>query len=718
MPIIVADHAGFCMGVKRAIDSALSLSNTDNVINSFGELVHNPEVINKLENAGVYAVNSLKDIKGDTVLIRSHGVSPSVLKQCEEFNLKVVDLTCPFVDRLHKKVAEYSKNGLPVIIVGDKNHPEIIGTIGWCSGNVYTVNSVDEANNLPQIDEALAVAQTTFPYEDWQKITQLLKGKIKKLVLMETICTATILRQKSAREIATKANAMIVIGGKNSANTKKLYNSCKELCSNTIMVERASDIPMGFADINTDIIGITAGASTPEWSLKEVITRMTDIENKEEILTQEITAEETQVELENAAPAATAEEQAKADFLADIEATLVKIRPGQVMTGTVVQITDDEVCVNIGFKSDGLINRSELADKDVKMGDEIEVEVVKVNDGEGNVLLSQRNIVNRKVWNALVEKHENNEVVEAIAKDVVKGGIIANINGVRAFIPASQLANRYVENLDEFKGQTLKVKIIELDRQKKRIVASRKAVILEEEAAKKAEIWKTLAEGEVVDGIVRRLTNFGAFVDIGGIDGLIHITDLSWARVKHPSDVVKPDQKVQVKILSLDEERERIQLGLKQLAPRPWDVADKKYIVGSVVEGKVVRITTFGAFVELEPGLDGLVHISQCALHRIQKVEDAVQVGDIIRVKILNVDSNAHRISLSIREVLADEALDNSDLLEDDNQLFGETPEDFVEEVVEKPIVEDAVEAVEEPVAEVEEVVEDAAEVVEEKTEE
>ncbi len=688
MPIIVADHAGFCVGVKRAIDSALSVSNVDNVINSFGELVHNPEVINKLENAGVYAVNKLEDVKGETVLIRSHGVSPAVLKQCNDFNLNVVDLTCPFVDRLHKKVADYSKDGLPVIIVGDKNHPEIIGTVGWCSGAVYTVNNVDEAKDLPQIDEALAVAQTTFPHEDWEEITTFLKSKVKNLVLMDTICTATILRQKSAREIAKKANAMIVIGGKNSANTRKLYNSCKELCSRTIMVERASDIPMGFADINTDIIGITAGASTPEWSLKEVITRMTDIENKEEVLTQEIAAEESQVVLDNAAPTAKTEEQANADFLADIEATLVKIRPGQVMTGTVVQITEDEVCVNIGFKSDGLIKRSELADKDVKMGDEIEVEVVKVNDGEGNVLLSQRNIVNRKVWDALVAKHENNEVVEAVAKDVVKGGIIANIDGVRAFIPASQLANRYVENLEEFKGQTLRLRIIELDKQKKRIVASRKVVMQEEAAAKKAEIWQTLAEGEVVDGVVRRLTNFGAFVDIGGIDGLIHITDLSWARVKQPSDVVKPDQKVKVKILSLDQERERIQLGLKQLTARPWEVAEEKYIVGSVVEGKVVRITTFGAFVELEPGLDGLVHISQCALNRIQKVEDAVQVGDVVRVKILNVDPNAHRISLSIREVLADEALDSSDLLEDDSQLFGEAPEDFVEEVVEEVVEE------------------------------
>ena len=343
----------------------------------------------------------------------------------------------------------------------------------------------------------------------------------------------------------------------------------------------------------------------------------------------------------------------------DVEKTLVQLRPGQVVTGTVVQITDDEVCVNVGYKADGLVKKSDLSSTDVKVGDEIEVEVVKVNDGEGNVLLSQKNIINRKAWEDIVAKQEAGEFVEGVGKEAVKGGLLADVMGVRTFIPASQLSLRYVEKIDEFVGQPMTLKIIEIDKAKKRIVASRKAVLVAEEAERKKELWNNLEVGSIVKGTVRRLADFGAFVDIGGIDGLVHVTDLSWGRVKHPSDVVSVGQEIDVKILNVDPERERVSLSYKQTQPRPWTVAGEKYPVGSIVEGKVVRITTFGAFVELEPGLDGLVHISQCALTRIAKVEDAVNVGDIVRVKVLDVNTEAKRISLSIREVLEDEALDS-----------------------------------------------------------
>ncbi|MBQ8149610.1 MAG: 30S ribosomal protein S1, partial [Clostridia bacterium] len=325
----------------------------------------------------------------------------------------------------------------------------------------------------------------------------------------------------------------------------------------------------------------------------------------------------------------------------------------------------------IGYKSDGLIKREDLVTQDVGMGDEIEVEVVKVNDGDGNVLLSQRNILNRKAFAELVEKYENGEYVEATGEKVVKGGLTCSINGIRAFVPASQLANRYVENINEFVGQPLKLKIIELDEQKKRVVASRRAVIREESAAKKAEAWDKLVAGEVVKGTVRRLTDFGAFVDLGGVDGLIHVTDLSWSHVKHPSEVVAPDQEVEVKIKSIDRERERIQLSIKELQPKPWDVAPEKYPAGAFVTGKVVRITTFGAFVELEPGIDGLVHISQCATTRINKVEDAVNVGDEVQVKVLSIDPAAKRISLSIRALLEPEVTEEeiAPIEEDDAEV-------------------------------------------------
>lgn len=628
MPISIARHAGFCMGVKRAVDGALKAAGAGKRIVSFGELAHNPEVISRLRSVGIEVVEDVESARDKVVLIRSHGVSPDVTEALSRVASQVIDLTCPFVARLHDVVARYSADGSPVILVGQSDHPEVIGTIGYGKGVVYTVHNADEACKLPHLPRALAVSQTTFPHERWEEILPILHSRVDDLTVQDTICTATALRQSEAKQLASQVDAMLVVGGLGSANTRKLYETCRAICGRTLLVERAADIPPGFANIHSDSIGITAGASTPEWSLKEVVTRMTDKEVLDQVST---------------------EEAEKNSFMADVEATLVKIRPGQTVTGTVVQITEDEVCVNIGYKSDGLIKREDLVTEDVKLGDEIEVEVVKVNDGEGNVLLSQRNILNRKAFAELVEKYENGEYVEGVGKEVVKGGLICMVNGIRAFVPASQLSNRYVEKIGEFVGQTLKLKIIEMDEQKRRIVASRRAVVREEAAAKKAEAWGRLAEGEIVHGIVRRLTDFGAFVDLGGVDGLIHVTDLSWAHVKHPSEIVAPDQEVDVKVLSLDPERERIQLGLKQLQPKPWDLAPEKYPAGAIITGKVVRITTFGAFVELEPGIDGLIHISQCANTRINKVEDAVNVGDEVTVKVLSIDPEAKRISLSIR---------------------------------------------------------------------
>ena len=645
MPVQIARHAGFCMGVRRAVREAFKAAETELDIVSIGELVHNPGVIRRLREKGIRAVDDLAEADGKTVLIRSHGVAPQALAELSQRCRKMIDLTCPYVARLHEIVERYSNGGAPVILVGQRDHPEVVGTIGWCKGPVHTVHDVRGAKELPRLPGALAVAQTTLPHERWEAILPILRERVRELTAEDTICSATVVRQAEARRLAARADAMLVVGGRASANTRELYETCKGICQRTLWVERAADIPPGFADIQSESVGITAGASTPDWSLKEVFTRMTDMEHFD----QQVSSEEAE----------------KSDFMADVEATLVRIRPGQAVTGTVVQITEDEVCVNIGFKSDGLIKREDLVTEDVTLGDEIEVEVVKVNDGEGNVLLSQRNILSRRAFAALVEKHENGEYVEGVGKEVVKGGLIAIVDGIRAFIPASHLATRYVEKIGEFVGKPMKLKIIELDEQKKRIVASRRAVVKEEAARKKAEIWGGLQEGAAVKGIVRRLTDFGAFVDIGGVDGLIHVTDLSWAHVKHPSEVVAPEQEVEVRILSLDPGRERIQLGLKQMRPKPWDLAPEKYPEGAVVTGKVVRITTFGAFVELEPGIDGLVHISQCAPQRVNKVEDAVSVGDEVRVKILSMDLESKRISLSIRALQEPEPSEEPPVHED-----------------------------------------------------
>ena len=690
MPVEVAAHAGFCMGVRRAVEMAESAAQEGIPSCTLGELIHNPAVVRELAGKGLEPVQSPEEAAGRRVLIRSHGVTVGTMEALNASGCDVLDLTCPFVDRMHRIVEESSRDGKTVIIVGEKDHPEVQGTAGWAHGPVWIVGTPEDAEKLPETGEAVIVSQTTYPPGEWQAVLEVLKSRIRHPESHCTICNATEIRQKEACELAGRADAMIVVGGRNSANTRKLYRVCREKCARTILVESAAEIPPAFANTDSELIGITAGASTPSDSLKEVVTRMSELETKD--LTPAV------------------EEENHNDFMAEVESTLVKIRPGQTLTGKVVQITEDEVCVSIGYKADGLIKRADLVDQDVKLDDEIEVEVVKVNDGEGNVLLSQRNIVNRKAWDALMEKHEAGEYVDAVGKEAVKGGLIADIGGVRAFVPASQLSQRYVEKIADFVGKDMKLKIIEVDKQKKRVVASRKAVVAEEAAAKKKEVWEKLEEGVVIHGIVRRLTDFGAFVDLGGVDGLIHITDLSWGRIKHPSEVVKPNQEVDVKVLSLDPERERIQLGYKQLQPHPWDNAAESYPEGAIVEGKVVRITDFGAFVELQPGLDGLVHISQCATTRVAKVEDAVKVGDVVNVKVLGVDPEKKRISLSIRQALEPEA----PAVEEDAAPEAEYEIVATDETVAEQLAE-AVEGVEEVAAEkAEEVKAAAAEKVDE----
>ena len=702
MPLEVAAHAGFCMGVRRAVEMAEKAAQDGIPSCTLGELIHNPAVVADLREKGLTSVSTAEEAGGRRVLIRSHGVSLAAMQALEQAGCEVMDLTCPFVERVHRIVEEGSRDGTTVILVGEREHPEVQGTAGWAHGEVRVVAAPEDVRNLPEMAQAVAVSQTTFPPERWKAVVEELRKKVRRLEAHCTICNATEIRQQETAEIAERSDAMIVVGGRNSANTQKLFEICKSRCEKVILVESAAEIPPAFANIDSGKIGITAGASTPTDSLKEVVTRMSEMEHKD--LTQPV------------------EEENHNDFMAEVESTLVRIRAGQTLTGKVVQITDDEVCVSIGYKADGLIKRADLVDQDVKLDDEIEVEVVKVNDGEGNVLLSQRNIVNRKAWDALMEKYEAGEYVDAVGKEAVKGGLIADIGGVRAFVPASQLSQRYVEKISDFVGKDMKLKIIEVDKQKKRVVASRKAVVAEESAARKKEAWEKLEEGVVIHGIVRRLTDFGAFVDVGGVDGLIHITDLSWGRIKHPSEVVKPNQEVDVKVLALDREKERIQLGYKQLQPHPWDNAVEKYPEGEIVDGKVVRITDFGAFVELEPGLDGLVHISQCATTRVAKVEDAVKVGEEVKVKVLGVDPEKKRISLSIRQVLepevpaAEEAVPAADAEYEIVASDDKVAEQFAEAV--EGVVEAAEEKAEAAAEAVEEKAEAAAEAVEEKTEE
>ncbi|HIS02061.1 MAG TPA: bifunctional 4-hydroxy-3-methylbut-2-enyl diphosphate reductase/30S ribosomal protein S1 [Candidatus Excrementavichristensenella intestinipullorum] len=690
--IRVAHSAGFCFGVRRAVELAERLADRHIPAVTLGPLIHNPDYVAALARRGVAPVDGVEQAPpGCTVVIRSHGVDKATLEELGRKGYPVEDATCPFVQRIQRMAQQARSEGIPIIIVGDGAHPEVRGILGWSGGMGQAVMTEEEAAALPLMDKAVVAAQTTLPQETFDRICRRLKGRIKDMRVQCTICPATAQRQVEAMELARWASLMLVVGGHNSANSKKLFELCRALCPRTYFIESAAQLNASWLRPR-DRIGMTAGASTPVCTFKEVVTRMSDIERQEQVeqVSEPVAqAEEAaQVQEVAAAPESTPED----DFMASVDKTLVQLRPGQTVTGTVLQITDDEVCVNVGYKADGLIKKADLSSTDVKVGDEIEVEVVKVNDGEGNVLLSQRNVVNKKNWDEIVAKYEAGEFVQGVGKEAVKGGLIATVLGIRTFIPASHLSQHYVEKIGDFVGQEMTLKIIEVDEKKKRIVASRKEVLKAEEAERKKQVWDTLEVGQVRTGIVRRLTDFGAFVDIGGVDGLVHVTDLCWHRVKHPSEVVQIKQEIPVKILALDPEKGRISLSYKQTQPRPWDVAGEKYQVGSVVEGKVVRITTFGAFVELEPGLDGLVHISQCALTRIPKVEDAVNVGDVVRVKILDVNTEARRISLSIRAVLMDEALDGVD---------GDMADEFAIEPAEAPAVEEVpVEAAEEAACE------------------
>ncbi|MBO4562501.1 MAG: bifunctional 4-hydroxy-3-methylbut-2-enyl diphosphate reductase/30S ribosomal protein S1 [Clostridia bacterium] len=690
MQLILAENMGFCFGVRRAVDMALSEAGKHGKVYTLGELIHNREVVDELSEKGVIPIDSLAELpEGGVLIIRSHGVPPSVYEECRERGITLIDCTCPFVKKIHGIVTEQYRAGKRIVISGNPGHPETVGINGCCEGSALFVRRAEDVDALKTAGEESGfclVSQTTFDLKEFERIAYRMRELFPDAVIFNTVCSTTEERQKEAAEISSKCDVMLVLGDMHSSNTQKLAEICSNRCKKVKRIANINDFPIDFFRINGIIAGVVAGASTPDSLIREVITRMSELDkaNVEETCTAENTETVAEVVTETVAPvveeaaeAAEAVEAAVNEVAAEepvveegettfeeaFEKTLVRIRNGQILTGSVVQIVDGEVCVNIGYKSDGFIPRDEFSsDPDVdpatvvSVGDTIEVEVLKVNDGEGNVLLSRKNVESKKVWEQFsTDAESEGKVVEAVGKEVVKGGLIATIDGIRAFIPASQVSTKYIEKLDEFVGQPMKVKIIEVDKQRKRVVASRKAVLIAEAEEAKRQKWAELEVGSKVKGVVRRLTDFGAFVDIGGIDGLVHVTDAAWGRVKHVNEVLKVGQEIEVLILNVDAEKQRISLGYKQLQPKPWTMAGEKYPVGSIVEGKVVRIVTFGAFVALEPTIDGLIHISQVGPRRVTKVEDELKVGDIVRCKVLEVNPEQRRISLSRKEVILEE---------------------------------------------------------------
>ena len=626
----VAKSAGFCFGVKRAVDCTYKKAK-EGKIYTYGPIIHNKYVTNDLKAQGVEVIenlDSLSTVTNATVVIRSHGVPKDIYKKLEEKNINYEDCTCPFVKKIHHLVEADYKKGNKIIIIGNPNHPEIIGVNGWCENAAYVIEDTSQiaASSFSKTERHSLVVQTTFNAEKFGEITDTIKKLNLEINIYNTICSATKERQNEVLELSKHADHMIILGDKFSSNTRKLYEISKIYCKNSYLIESVRELELNIFS-SSDKIGITAGASTPSAIIKEAIT----------IMSEDLGGQ-------------TFEEMLNESF--------VTLHTGDVVKGTVIAVSNGEISVNLGYKSDGIITRAEYSDDqsanpadDFKAGDEIKVFVVRVNDGDGNVLLSRKRLEAQKAYDVLEEAHKTGEPIKGKIIEIVKGGLMALVNGIKVFVPSSQISSRYVEDLASFKGKEFDFKIIEFDRSKRRIIAGRKELVVKEDKEKREKLYATIEEGKQMEGTISRLVDFGAFVDLGGVDGLIHISEMSWGRVKKASDVVKEGDKVKVTVLGIDKVKGKISLSLKDVTNNPWANADEKFAVGTVLEGKVVRMVPFGAFVELATGVDGLLHISQIASKHVLKPEDELKVGEVIQVKVIEIDAANKKISLSKKDV-------------------------------------------------------------------
>jgi len=682
MEVRLAKEAGFCFGVTRAVEIARNTAQEKNQVYSLGPLIHNPQVVEKLARAGIKETENMADIPaGSTVIVPAHGVGPEVMVKLDKLKVCVVDATCPFVRRA-QNLAHYLGRRTQVVIVGDQKHPEVIGIIGYAGEQALIVEGPDQAELLDTFPEVAVLAQTTQPLSNFQSVIDVLRSKTDSVKVFNTICDATGMRQQAALELARQVGAMVVAGGKTSANTRRLAELSRESGAPTYHVETARDLKAEWFK-NVEVAGLTAGASTPDWIIEEVQTRMKELgevmveDEKNE--NSNVNALETE-EVKTAVPedavdvsgspwetsAGTDETVQESDSTDESDAVseegmegtveVKSLSPGQIVKGVVVQVGADEVLVDVGSKSEGVVPFRELSAYEaassqdvVSLGDEIEVTVVKVEDDEGRLILSKARADAEKAWVDLQAHLDDGSPVEGVVREVIKGGLLVDV-GLRAFMPASLVEQGYVEDLNKYIGVNVKSRVIELNRARRKVILSRKSVLEEERALLKQSVLQSLEEGQTVRGIVRRLTNFGAFVDIGGVDGLLHISEMAWYRVNHPSDVLSAGDEIEVRILQLDKENEKISLSLKQVLPDPWKQVVGNYPVGSIVEAKVIRLAPFGAFVQLEPGVEGLVHISHLADHHVESTGEIVHEGEEISVKVLSVEPEEKRIRLSIRE--------------------------------------------------------------------
>ena len=632
--VVLAKSAGFCYGVRRAVELAEQLAQSQKIY-LLGEITHNDHVISKLEALGAVTVHNMEEVpQGATVLIRAHGEPDAVYQQLQEKQCNVVDATCPNVTRIHDIVRTARSQGRIPVIIGDQDHPEIIGIAG-CADQAVVAADWDELEKTLQNHPELCqqpltfVSQTTAIRANWENSVENAKKVCTNAEYFDTICGATSKRQTEAAQLAGRCDGMIVIGDPKSSNTRRLTQICRESCDHVVQVELGDDLSLeDFCSVRT--LGITAGASTPEWIIKEVYNKMSD-----EIM--EI-------------------EQSFAEML---EESFKTLNTGDKVTGTVVAITPTEVQVELGIKYPGYIPVSELSDdpdvkvEDIaKVGEEIETYVMLVSDRDCMVKLSKKRLDAAKNWETIENAVESKEVLEGTITEENKGGLVANVKGIRVFIPASQSGQPRGADLSGMVKTRVQLRITEVNRARRRVVGSIRAVAAEARAAAAAEIWNNIEVGKHYNGTVKSLTSYGAFVDIGGVDGMVHVSELSWSRIKNPAEVVSVGDQVEVYVISFDPEKKKISLGMKDRSQEPWTVFTSKYAVGDVANVRIVKLMTFGAFAEIVPGVDGLIHISQIADHRVEKPGDELAEGQMVDAKIIAIDEENKKVSLSIRALL------------------------------------------------------------------
>ena len=644
MTVTVAKTAGFCYGVKRAVELAQQAAQDGKPCVMLGPIIHNAHVVDALAEQGVGCVNTPEEVpEGSRVIIRSHGESQAVYQQLRARGAEILDATCPNVGRIHELVRQAEVSGRLPVIVGTRTHPEVVATAGWCQRALVVESGQELEDWLREAPERkdlplTLVSQTTSTKEIWDSAIKKAKKECTNVEIFDTICNATYNRQREAKTLSEQCEVMIVIGDPQSSNTRHLAELCQMRCDRVIWIESAEELSIqGLADVAS--VGITAGASTPGWIIKEVKNKMS----------------EERFEIEES-------------FAEMLEKSIKTLNTGDKVVGVVVNVTPTEIQVDLGTKHAGYIKQEEYSDDPsikledvVHVGDEIETYVMRVNDQDGIVTLSKKRLDSVKNWETIEEARENKTVLEGVVKEENKGGVVVIIKGIRVFVPASQTGLRRNEPMTELVGTTVRLHITEVNRARRRVVGSIRSVLNEERAAKSQEIWDNIEVDKHYKGVVKSLTSYGAFVDIGGVDGMVHISELSWSRIKHPSEVVSVGDEVDVYVIKYDPEKKKISLGMKDRSVSPWENFIEQYSVGDIASVKIVKLMSFGAFAEVVPGVDGLIHISQIADHRVEKPEDELEEGQIVDVKITDINQETQKVSLSRRAALREAAADDEE---------------------------------------------------------